>query len=179
VDASEVIHLYRQLQPGQQRGVSWLAPILVNLKELDEYLTASLTKQKVAALYCGAITSPEGANLLNGNNDGSPGMEPGTMVRLKPGEGVDWSNPPDCGDFDSFTRGMLRRIASGVNLPYSAFGDHSNVTFASGRHAKIDFQQFVEFLPVHAVSSAVVHSGIAPMARAGAIAGARTGLRGR
>jgi lambda family phage portal protein len=147
VPAEDVIHLFRQLQPGQQRGVSWLAPVLLNLKELDEYMGASLTKQKTAALFCGAVTSPEGANLLNGNNDGVPGLEPGSMIRLKPGEGVDWSNPPDNSDFDPFVRSMLRRIASGLNIPYGALsGDYSNVSYASGRHSKIDFQQFVEYV---------------------------------
>lgn len=144
VPAEDVIHLYRQLAPGMQRGVSWLAPVLINLRELDEFLTASLTKQKVSALYCGAVTSPEGVNPL-GSDLGVPDLSPGTMTRLRPGESIDWSDPPECSDLDPFVRVMLRRIASGLNIPYGALsGDYSNVSYASGRHSKIDFQQHVE-----------------------------------
>lgn len=144
VPVEDCIHLYRQLAAGQQRGISWLAPVLISLKELDEFLTASLTKQKVSALYCGSISSPENVNPLGGD-PGVPDLAPGSMARLRPGESIDWSDPPDCNDFDPFVRVMLRRIASGLNIPYAALsGDHSQITFASGRHARLDVQQHIE-----------------------------------
>ncbi len=37
VDASEILHLFRPLRPGQIRGEPWLARALVKLNELDQY----------------------------------------------------------------------------------------------------------------------------------------------
>jgi hypothetical protein len=40
----------RSLAPGQVRGVSWLAPALLRLHELDQYEDATLVRAKVAVL---------------------------------------------------------------------------------------------------------------------------------
>jgi capsid protein len=48
VPADRVIHMYAPLQPGFERGVSWLAPALVPLYELQTYLEASLVRARTA-----------------------------------------------------------------------------------------------------------------------------------
>jgi len=50
VDASEVIHLFRPLRPGQIRGEPWLTRALVKLNELDQYDDAELVRKKTAAM---------------------------------------------------------------------------------------------------------------------------------
>ena len=37
VPATEIIHLFRHLRPGQIRGEPWLARALIKLHELDQY----------------------------------------------------------------------------------------------------------------------------------------------
>jgi capsid protein len=61
VPASEIIHLFRPLRPGQIRGEPWLARALVKLNELDQYDDAELVRKKTAAMFAGFITrlSPE------------------------------------------------------------------------------------------------------------------------
>ncbi|MGD7298388.1 phage portal protein, partial [Ralstonia pseudosolanacearum] len=61
VDASEIIHLYRVLRPGQIRGEPWLSRALVKLHELDQYDDAELVRKKTAAMFAGFVTrqSPE------------------------------------------------------------------------------------------------------------------------
>jgi capsid protein len=61
VPASEIIHLFRVLRPGQIRGEPWLARALVKLNELDQYDDAELVRKKTAAMFAGFITrlSPE------------------------------------------------------------------------------------------------------------------------
>jgi capsid protein len=56
VDASEIIHLFRVLRPGQIRGEPWLARALVKLNELDQYDDAELVRKKTAAMFAGFIT---------------------------------------------------------------------------------------------------------------------------
>jgi len=56
--ASEVLHLFEQQVAGQVRGISWLAPILLSLRDLDDFNRATVVKQEVAALPTGFITTP-------------------------------------------------------------------------------------------------------------------------
>jgi lambda family phage portal protein len=65
------------------------------------------------------------------------------MARLKAGEEVEFSTPPDVGiSFDPFIRAQLRAIASGRDIPYEYLsGDLSGVTFASGRHALLAYKR--------------------------------------
>jgi len=145
VPAERCLHVYRPLAPGAMRGVSWLAPVLIALRELDEYLQTALTRAKVGALFSGFVRTPDGSNPL-AQNGAVPALEPGVMVRLQPGEDIEFSEPPDAGaHFDPFVRAQLRRIAAGLGIPYELLsGDLSAVTFASGRHGLLEFRRTVE-----------------------------------
>ncbi len=145
VPASDCLHIFRPTHPGAQRGVSWLAPVLLALRELAEYHEAALVKAKVSSLYAGFVQTPDGSNPLNAAN-GVPTLEPGSMCRLQPGEVVEFSTPVDQGtSFDPFVRSMLRKIASGANVPYEILsGDLSAVTFASGRHGLLEWRRQIE-----------------------------------
>ncbi|MFN7918912.1 MAG: phage portal protein [Bryobacteraceae bacterium] len=144
VPAERCLHLFRPIAPGAQRGQSWLAPVLLALRELGEYLEAMLVRAKTGALFCGFVRTPDGSNPLT--VDGVPTLEPGSMTRLRPSEEVEFSQPPDMGvTLDPFVRVQLRRIAAGLGLPYEILsGDHSAVTFASGRHGLIDYKRTIE-----------------------------------
>ena len=54
--AEQMAHLFQPISPGQLRGVSALAPILLRLHELDVYEDSQLVRQKVSA--CFAVSSP-------------------------------------------------------------------------------------------------------------------------
>lgn len=84
--ASDCLHLFKPLAAGQLRGITWLAPVLLRLHELDQFEDAALVKAKVAALFTGFITDPDGtAGGLSGTNAGGAltvGMEPGSLIPL-------------------------------------------------------------------------------------------------
>ena len=145
VPAAECLHVYRPLQPGAQRGQSWLAPVLIALRELDEYLQAALVRSKTGALFAGFVRSAEGGNPLS-QAGAVPALEPGSMVRLQPGEDIEFSEPPPIESaFDPFVRAQMRRIAAGLGIPYELLsGDLSQVTFASGRAGLLEFRRSVE-----------------------------------
>ena len=89
VPAADIVHLFQALAPGQLRGITWLAPVLLRLHELDQYEDAALVKAKVAALFTGFIRDPDGtvAGLNNGpavNGVLQVGMEPGSLFRFRP-----------------------------------------------------------------------------------------------
>jgi|GEM_PF-5978878 capsid protein len=104
VPASDMAHLFQALAPGQLRGITWLAPILLRLHELDQYEDAALVKAKVAALSTGFIRDPDGtvAGLNTGgavNGVLNAGMEPGSLIPPPPGADIQFSDPADPGDY--------------------------------------------------------------------------------
>ena len=60
VPAADCLHLFKLLAAGQLRGITWFAPVLLRLHELDQFEDAALVKAKVAALFTGFITDPDG-----------------------------------------------------------------------------------------------------------------------
>src|SRR5690606_34478216 len=95
--AEDIIHVYRQDWPGMCRGVSWLAPALLRLADLDVWRDAQLTRQKVAAMLTGFITTANGgAEKMEGEQTGSRlvgGLSPGTLKYLDPDESITFSTP--------------------------------------------------------------------------------------
>ncbi len=59
IPASDMLHVFDRLFPGQGRGLSWLAPVLLKLRDLDETSDALLMQQKVASLMTGYIRDPD------------------------------------------------------------------------------------------------------------------------
>jgi lambda family phage portal protein len=147
VPADRVIHLYAPLQPGFERGVSWLAPALVPLYELQTYLEASLVRARTGSLFCGFIRSADGTPLLV-TPDGDTNFEPGSMARLRPGDEVSFTTPPDpTQSFAPFVATQLRAIASALSVPYELMsGDLSQITFASGRAGLLAFERHCDVL---------------------------------
>ncbi|MCP4184446.1 MAG: phage portal protein, partial [Hyphomicrobiales bacterium] len=154
--ASAVIHMFRQLVPGQVRGLSWFAPILLSARDLDALLDAMLVRAKVSAMYVGSLYDPDGtAGGMEGEQTDQTldtTAEPGT-IRVETGNGrLDWSDPPDSGDTVSFSKGIHRRIASGVGVTYEqATGDYSQVNYSSARAALLEFRRFAEGVQHHTI----------------------------
>lgn len=146
VPATDCLHIFRPVAPGAQRGQSWLAPVLLPLRELSEYLESALIKSKIAALFAGFVRTSDGSNPLTTTPTGTPTLEPGSMCRLQPGEEVEFAQPPGIEDqFDPFVKTQLRRIAAGAGVPYELLStDLSQVTFASGRAGLLEFRRTVE-----------------------------------
>jgi len=155
VPASEIVHLYKPLRPGQLRGVPWLAPVLLKLHELDQYDDAALVKAKVAALFTGFVTEDlpqdafgEDADDAETDEDGAAlvSLEPGTMQKLPPGTDVKFSQPAGPGaDFDPFVRHHIRAVAVGMGQTYEQVsGDLTGVNYSSIRAGVLEFRRRCE-----------------------------------
>lgn len=150
VPASEVIHLYHITRPGQVRGEPWAAPAIVKIREWMEYDEAELVRKKAAANHVGYITSAAPDEILNedeGDAEADLGealarMEPGTIVKLLPGEDVTFSQPAESGNsYEPFVKGVLRQIAQVLSVTYEQLtGDLSGVNFSSIRAGLNDAQ---------------------------------------
>ena len=143
VPAYEVIHLFRIDRPGQERGVSWLAPIIIRLKELDIYEDAYLNRQKIANLFAAFIKSDDPDQKESDLTDSE--LLPALIYALKYKDDVVFSNPPKADDYGPYTLANLRASAAGLNIPYEAFtGDLSEVNFSSGRMGWQEFGRSVD-----------------------------------
>lgn len=140
--ADGVIHVYRRDRPGQIRGIPWLAPCVLRLKDLDDYEDAQLLRQKIAACFCAFVTDTDvvSTNGVSDEDDEFGRLEPGRIDKLPPGKAIAFASPPGAENYDSYTRQVLRGIAVGTGLTYEMLsGDYSQVNFTSGRMGKGDF----------------------------------------
>ena len=170
VPASEIIHLFRPLRPGQIRGEPWLARALVKLNELDQYDDAELVRKKTAAMFAGFITrlSPEdsllGEGMADQNGVALAGLEPGTMQILEPGEDIKFSQPADVGgSYSEFLRMQFRAVAAAMGITYEMLtGDLSMVNYSSIRAGLLEFRRRCEAIQHHVI----VHQFCRPLWRA-------------
>jgi lambda family phage portal protein len=162
VPASQVLHIFEPVEPGQLRGVPRLSPVLKRLRSLDNYDDAVLFRQEVANLFAGFISRPAPdsgptprdpvtGQPLSLDHDGFTPMvalEPGTMQELGPGEEVEFSKPPDAGNnYPDFMRQQLMAAAAGTGTPYEILtGDMREINDRALRVVLNEFRRRLEQL---------------------------------
>ena len=153
VPAEDILHIFESLVPGQVRGISRFAPVLLRLRDLDELADAALMKAKIESMFAGFLTDADGS-MLEGAADASvltQGLEPGTLRILPPGSDIKFSNPTAGGEtFAPFVSTQLHAIAAGLGLTYEQVsGDMAGVNYSSARVALIEFRRMVEAFRAH------------------------------
>lgn len=152
VPARDVLHIFDPLFPGQVRGLSWLAPVLLKLRDRDEASDALLMQTKVASLITGYVRDPDGSFAgFEGTSDGSAvnvALEPGAMRILPPGAEVSFSTPGQgLTQAVEFLRAQDREIAAGVGLTVEALtGDLTQTNYSSARVGLLEFRRRAEML---------------------------------
>jgi lambda family phage portal protein len=58
VDADEIIHVFRKQRAGQTRGVTDFAPVMLRMRDLDDYDDAEVMRKKIEACLAAFVTSP-------------------------------------------------------------------------------------------------------------------------
>jgi lambda family phage portal protein len=153
VPADQIMHVYRVLRPGQVRGVPWLAPVMMALRDLDDYCDAERIRKKIEACVTAFVEQPEGIDgdpLGLASTDPSTGLpvenfEPGMVEYLKPGQTVKFNNPPAAGGYREYKMTELQGIMAGIGLPYElGTGDMSQVNYSSWRGGMLGFRNTVE-----------------------------------
>ena len=150
VPASDVIHVFDRLFPGQTRGISWLAPVLLKLADFDLASDAMLKSLQVQSLMTGFIRDAEGgtAGFEAASGEVNVSLEPGAMRVLPFGSEVEFSTPGQgLAQAVEFVKGQQREIASGVGLTYEMLsGDLSGTNYSSARVGLLEFRRRCEGL---------------------------------
>lgn len=147
VSADFIAHVYRVDRPGQARGMSWFAPVILRMRDFADFTDAQLVRQKIAACFSAFITTSDGFTGVADANSDYPveSFEPGMIERLREGESVSFANPPSTQDFGPYSQVTLREIASGLGVTYEALtGDLTGVNYSSGRMGWLEFQRNID-----------------------------------
>lgn len=142
VPADQILHLYRQDRPGQQRGVSWFAPVALQMQDLADHQEAQLLRQKIAACFAAFRVNLNGDAAAEADPGGLSSLVPGRIQNLAPGEDIRFAEPPGVTGYDEFTQNVLRAAAAGLGITYEALtGDLSRVNFSSARMGRIEMDR--------------------------------------
>jgi len=143
-----ILHVFRTLRPGQQRGIPLFAPVLTYFKDLADYLEAEVVAARVAACLAVFITKQDPMNLATAmqtdtetsSGDRIAGIEPGLVGYLNTGESINVVDPKRPGDsFQPFLEGLLRIIGASLGLPYELLlKDFSKTNYSSARAALLE-----------------------------------------
>jgi lambda family phage portal protein len=153
VPAEDVLHIYRQLGPGQVRGISQLAPVLLTVNELDQALDAMLVGLKTSAMFAGFVTDMTNmGGVAEAFPDGVAdiSMEPGVVRVLPGGTDIKFSAPDQARESIAFAKLTLGQIAAGLGVPqHLVDGDLTQANYSSLRAGLLPFRAKVEQYVYH------------------------------
>ena len=150
MDASEIIHIYDESEPGQVRGESRLLPIAPTCEAHDQWLDFVLTKERVAAAFVAMVSKEFGGiakvgldagSALDDTDDASnlvESIEGGMLFKGRPGESLKGFSSGVMGSqVDKLSQVFLRMMARGLDVSYELLSrDLSNVTYLSARQGE-------------------------------------------
>lgn len=149
-----VLHLFKRVRPGQNRGVPYLAPVIESLKQLDRYTEAEIMAAVVSGMFTVFVTS-ENQGLDPANqmgmatetgarlSDKDVKMAPGAMIDLGPNEKIETANPgrPNTA-FDPFVQAVLRQVGVALELPFEILIKHFTASYSAARAAMLEAWKF-------------------------------------
>lgn len=157
VPAEFIIHLYRAQRPGQGRGFSRLAPVIVRTRDLQLYEDAELSRKnletRLGVVYSGdasLLANPaavgEAADVAEARRSGDLGeLSSGGVTELPAGGTLMSVEPKPAGGYTEYVRQQLHLIASGMGVTYEMMtGDVSETNFSSARVRLLDFRRAVQ-----------------------------------
>jgi lambda family phage portal protein len=142
-----VLHMYKQLRPGQVRGIPMIAPILEPLKQLNRWTDAELNAAVTSSMFSVFIKmDPEAFEdmfddkskeaVINKASSWSGEMESGQAINLLPGESIETSSPgrPNPA-FDPFWGAIVRQIGMALEMPVEVLTMHFQSSYSAARAA--------------------------------------------
>jgi lambda family phage portal protein len=145
VRASEILHIYNEDRPGQIHGITWYAPVMIRMRDFDEYEDAQLVRQKIAACFSVFVHDLDTTVEATEDVELIEKLEPGIVEVLPGGKTISFASPPTIEDHAEYASVTLHGIASGLNVPYEMLtSDLSQVNFTSGRMGRVEFHRSID-----------------------------------
>lgn len=153
VIAADILHIYHKTRPGQARGVPRLAPVMLKMRDLDDYEEAELVRKGIEACFAAFVTTGGDENRLGPTETETNGtktrqietMSAGMVHYLQPGEEVSFGTPSSAQGYNDYIRTQLRSIAAGSGATYEQMtGDLSGVNYSSIRAGTLEFRRTID-----------------------------------
>jgi len=153
IPAEDVAHIFMRKRPGQTRGYSWLAPVMIRMRNFDEMEDAVIEAAKVAACFAAIVTNDDigmGGQAPAAKHDMIDRLEPGLIETIPTGSSITFGTPPAFTGYDSYSKQALRAYSAGLGLPYEVItGDLNGVSFTSGRMGWLEFGRNIDMWRWH------------------------------
>jgi lambda family phage portal protein len=152
VSADVVEHGYRMDRLEQVRGVSWLAPILTTLYDLDGYEDAERVRKRGESCLMAFVSVPsadeEGTITATSRKEGNKRIEemsPGMVTYMPNDSTITLSEPKANAGHVDYTNSQQRLVAAGWGIMFELLtGNLSQVNYSSYRSGAISFKDFIE-----------------------------------
>jgi lambda family phage portal protein len=144
IPAEDMIHGFMVEFAEQIRGIPWMSSSILTLHHLSKFEESAMLAARKGADTIGFFVTPDGTPpVVGGGDESQEPIEvsvPGSYDTLP--DGVDYrpneTKYPDA-MLEAFTKGFLRRVASGFNVTYNGLAnDLENVNFSSIRAGVIE-----------------------------------------
>lgn len=153
ISADMIAHMFEP-QRAQSRGAPWFSPVVIALRDLDEYEQAEIVRKKIEACVVAIVTNPDEdtlnpginaqAGVVDGNGKAVERFEPGMIAYARGGKDVKFNAPSVTAGHETYVRSKLRSIAAGMRIPYELLSnDLSEVNFSSSRVGILEFRRFI------------------------------------
>ncbi len=148
-----IIHLFRQLRPGQTRGIPYLAPVIESLKQIGRYTESELMAAVISGMLTVFIKTESGESVFDTadlgaetgatSSDKDVKLAPGAIIDLAKGEDIATVNPtrPNAA-FDPFVQAILRQIGVALELPFEVLIKHFTASYSAARSALLEAWKF-------------------------------------
>lgn len=166
VAAEDVVHLFLPLRPRQLRGLPFLAPVMVTIRDLGDFEGYELIRKKTETLVAAFVTppaidsafpalqtTPDGKEIglvpatLNAANELVGDLRPGAILTVENGGDVRFNTPQIAANYDAYKKAMLQSVAVGVDMTYEDLtGDLERVNYSSFRAGRIQFNAHIDAL---------------------------------
>ncbi|MBF0341828.1 MAG: phage portal protein [Magnetococcales bacterium] len=150
IPASDVIHLFDRMRPGQNRGVTWFAPALLRMRDLDDYDEAELVRKKIEACFVAFVVNADPGQVMTQVKNASDekrveSFEPGMISYLPPGKDVRFGSPASTSGYVEYMRWHFHAVSAAMGLTYELLtGDLSQVNYSSLRAGLIEFRRRID-----------------------------------
>lgn len=153
IPAEDIAHIFMRKRPGQTRGYTWLAPVMLRMRNFDELEDAVLEAAKVAACFAAIVTNDDqglGGQGPAAKYDPLDRLEPGIIEHIPTGSSITFGTPPTFNGYEAYSKQALRAYSVGLGLPYEVItGDLNGVSFTSGRMGWLEFGRNIDMWRWH------------------------------
>jgi lambda family phage portal protein len=149
IPASEILHLFIPMEPGQTRGYPPIAPVMNSLHQLNGLNEAQLVSARAGAAQMAFLKNEGDAKWTGKDANNQPEMriEPLSMQVLPSGWSLDPFKPEIPDSYEVFSKCIMQMIAVGIGLSVPALtGDLREVNFSSIRAGNVQDQEYFKVI---------------------------------